>query len=639
MQQRPQAPQMPTPGKASPMAGLGSVDDRVDVYKGNTKPLEQRYAMSQDLLDLLALQKIKSQKDAAARQMQLQMAQQSAEGGQANMTVAQQREQEVDALTKNELAQQRGDTAQKQAGDQQAAMQKMMGGIAGAPGAAMAAQPKAMAAGGIVGYAGPEGSSVGKRPLDADAQAELQEAQRTGDRNAMMMTIKKLAAAGYDVATLLPRGVLGAAESVVRGVADSRVGRALGLDAIPKLPEAVFGGDRTSMTPMMDKVRREEQAAGQPPPPARPTSVSEAQATAAAGPQAAVPPAEKLPPANVVAAAQGAPRPPAAPKPPGLPGLPGAAGAPPQVQLGAVGPANDFGQKLEAAALKNAQIDPAARQLEEEKRIESRMALTPEQRKVYEEGIGGLQKMYNEQYDPERQQREGLKRALIGAGGRRYGEFAGAATAGMNYDEKQRAAKLKEFGDVQNARTGLIGIDRANVKGGIEGGQKAYEQSSISQRQGLDSGRALYGEDVKSRDSLYSTNVTSRDKALDREIDKLKVQATAESNRIASENLSFDKARTIYATTLNKVEQLERNLEKDFASGPLGMLMMQDPAKLKPEDKNRLEIAKLELEQKKAKIRKELEPVLESARQKLGVTGSNLSASDKALVDKYAKGK
>jgi hypothetical protein len=87
------------------------------------------------------------------------------------------------------------------------------------------------------------------------------------------------------------------------------------------------------------------------------------------------------------------------------------------------------------------------------------------------------------------------------------------------------------------------------------------------------------------------------------------------------------------------VEQLERNLEKDFAAGPLGMLMMQDPAKLKPEDRNRLEIAKLELEQKKAKIRKELEPVLESARQKLGVTGSNLSASDKALVDKYAKGK
>jgi hypothetical protein len=87
MQQRPQAPQMPTPGKASPMAGLGSVDDRVSAYSGNTKPLEQRYAMTQDLLDLLALQKIKSQKEAAARQMQMQMAQQNAQNGQANMTV------------------------------------------------------------------------------------------------------------------------------------------------------------------------------------------------------------------------------------------------------------------------------------------------------------------------------------------------------------------------------------------------------------------------------------------------------------------------------------------------------------------------------------------------------------------------
>ena len=628
MQQRPQAPQMPTPGKASPMAGLGGVDDRVNAYKGDTKPLEKRYAMTQDLLDLLALQKIKSQKEAAARQVQLQMAQQGAEDGQANMTVAQQREQEVDSLTKNELAQQRGDTAQKQAGDQQAAMQKMMGGIASAPGAAMAAQPKAMAAGGIVGYAGPEGSVVGKKPLDADAQAALQEAQRTGDRNAMMMTIKKLAAAGYDVATLIPRGLMGATESVVRGVADSRVGRALGLDAIPKLPESAYGGDRTSITPMMDRVKREEQAANQPP---RPASVSEAQATAAAGPQAAVPPADKLPPANVVAAAQGAPKPPAPPAPPkppappGIAGLPGAAGAPPQVQLGAVGPANDFGRKLEAAALKNAEIDPAARQLSEEQRVEARTALTPDQRKVYDEGIAGLQGMYKEQYDPERLQREGLKRALIGAGGRRYGEFAGAATAGMNYDDRMRAAKLKEFGDVQNARTGLVALDRANVKGGIEAGQKAYEQSSMTQRQGMDSGSRLYGEDVKSRDSLYGTDVGSRDKALDREIEKLKVAATNSATAAARESLSYDKARTVYSATLGRVQELERRIDENFAAQNSMLLMQEQTGKLDPAQKNQLETAKIQLQQQKAKLRKELEPVLESARAKLGITNSGSS--------------
>jgi len=645
MQQRPQAPQMPTPGKASPMAGLGGVDDRVNAYKGDTKPLEKRYAMTQDLLDLLALQKIKSQKEAAARQMQLQMAQQGAESGQANMTVAQQREQEVDSLTKNELAAQRGDTAQKQAGDQQAAMQKMMGGIAGAPGAAMAAQPKAMAAGGIVGYAGPEGSVVGKKPLDAAAQAELQEAQRTGDRNAMMMTIKKLAAAGYDVATLIPRGVMGAAESAVRGVADSRLGRALGLDAIPKLPESAYGGDRTSITPMMDRVKREEQAATQPAPPARPASVSEAQATAAAGPQAAVPPADKLPPANVVAAAQGAPKPPAPPAPPkppappGIAGLPGAAGAPPQVQLGAVGPANDFGTKLQAAALKNAEIDPAARQLSEEERITNKMALKPEERKVFEEGIGGLQSMFQQEYDPERLRKEGIKRALIGAGGRRYGELAGAATAGMSYDDRMRAAKLKEFGDVQKARTDLIGIDRANVKGGIDAGMKTYEQSSMSQRQGLESGRGLYGEDVKSRDTKYSVDVGSRDKALDRVVEKLKVDAQNAATKANRENLSFERARTLYGTLMQRVQKAESELQENFEKGPLGTLLMQDPAKLKPEDRNRLDIAKLELDRQKKAMRKELAPVLESAAKQMGISNTDLSPADKAVIEKYTKGK
>ena len=267
------------------------------------------------------------------------------------------------------------------------------------------------------------------------------------------------------------------------------------------------------------------------------------------------------------------------------------------------------------------------------------MALTPEQRNVYNEGIGGLQKMYQEQYDPERQRQEGLKRFLIGAGGRRYGELGGGAESAMDYDAAQRAAKLGEFKGIQSARTGLIDIDRANVKEGIGAGQKAYEQAAATKRTGLDAGSRLYGEDVRSADTRYNIGQTSSDKALDREIEKLKIRVQADATAASRENLSFEKARTMYADTLNKVDQLERNLEKDFNAGPLGMLLMQDPTKLKPEDKNRLDIAKLELEQKKAKIRKEMEPVLESARQKLGVTDSSLSPSDRALIEQYKKGK
>jgi hypothetical protein len=602
------------------MAGLGGVDDRVSAYQGNTKPLEQRYAMSQDLLDLLALQKIKSQKDAAARQMQLQMAQQGAESGQANMTVAQQREQEVNDMTKNELAQQRGDTAQQQTQQQQDKMKQMMSGIAGAPGAAMAAQPKAMAAGGIVGYAGPNGSSV------EDPRRKRLEGETPADYSRRMLAL--------DVQLDKERT---ATRESAREAERQRLLAERGGAAIP--PSRLF-----------DRKPLDLPGAPAAPPPA----------PAAAAPQAAVPPAAKLPPANVVAAAQAAPKPPAPPAAPRLPGAapaapaaPGVTGLPaalPPVELGAVGAANDFGKKLEAAALKNAEIDPAARQLDEEKRVEGRMALTPEQRKVYEEGIGGLQKMYQEQYDPERQRQEGIKRALIGAGGRRYGEFAGAATAGMNYDDQQRAAKLKEFGDVQNARTGLIGIDRANVKGGIDAGSKAYEQSSITQRQGMESGSRLYGDDVKSRDTKYGTDVTSRDniwkmneesrnKVLDREIDRLKIAATNSATAAAREGLSQDKARTVYSATVARVQELERKLDNDFKTGPVGLLLQQDPAKLKPEDKNRLDIANLELERQKTKLRKEMEPVLADARRKLGVADIKVSPEDQAVIDKYAKGK
>jgi hypothetical protein len=601
MQQRPQAPQMPTPGKASPMAGLGSVEDRVNAYKGDTKPLEKRYAMTQDLLDLLALQKIKSDKDAAARDMQLKMAQQSAESGQANMTVAQQREQEVAELTKNELAQQRGDTAQQQTQQQQDKMKQMMGGIAAAPGAAMAAQPKAMAAGGIVGYAG------GGEILD-----QARERRKAAQQKVYSYGLRQRQQDpdGFQAA----QAELQAAQAALQAAEKSYAAEmsAAGIDK------------PISAASPMGAVGRYEKAQA---PAAAP--VSEAQATAAAGPQAAVPPADKLPPANVVAAAQGAPKPPAPPAPPkppappGIAGLPGAAGAPPQVQPGVVGPANDFGTKLQAAALKNAEIDPATRQLSEEERITNKMALTPEQRKVYDEGIAGLQGMYKEQYDPERLQREGLKRALIGAGGRRYGELAGAATAGMSYDDRMRAAKLKEFGDVQKARTDLIGIDRANVKGGIDAGMKTYEQSSMSQRQGLESGRGLYGEDVKSRDTKYSVDVGSRDKALDREIERLKVKAQQDATAASRESLSYDKARTVYSATLGKVQELERRLDDDFTSRNGMLLMAEQSGKMDAAQKNQLETARIQHQQAKAKIRKELEPVLESARQKLGVSSTD----------------
>jgi hypothetical protein len=530
-----QQPPMPSPNKASPMAGLGSVDDRVSAYQGNTKPLEQRYAMSQDLLDLLALQKIKSQKDAAARQMQLQMAQQGAQDGQANMTIAQQREQEVDTMTKNELAAQRGDTAQKQAGDQQAMMQKMMGGIAGAPGANTAAQPRAMAAGGIVGYAGPEGSVVGapeeKNP-DMDEEGNPRpknERERIMAENARMREMKANA----------------------QNLGRMREARVSDLQAAQMIP---FNAERERN---MQEVANQGQNM-------RPTMANDPRLIGA------------TPPTETAAGPQAAPKPPmpagpAAPKPPaptgGLPTLPGA--APADLAAGPQAASDTFGDRIKKASIDAAEVNAEEEGSKREKYVTDKMALPPDQRKVYDEGIAGLQKMYQEQYDPERQRREGIKQFLLGAGGRRYGEFGGGARAAMAYDEKQRANKLKEFGDVQKSRTGLIDIDRANVKGGLDAGDKAREQTSMTKRQGLASAVNVYGTDVDSQDKALGR----ADRVLDRDIEKLKIKAQADATAATREGTTFSQQQTLLNSTIRNRAQVVENIKKRFASN-LNMLEM-----------------------------------------------------------------
>ena len=162
------------------------IEQRMDAYRGNPQKLQQRYGANKELLDLLALQKLTSEKQAAARDMQMKMQQQPG-------TIAQQREQQALDLTKQQMSGTLGELAGRTAGtlgqkqkQQQQNMQRMAkmqprkpAGIAGLPGLAgtrarppqaqglanarmaqAAAQggPKKMASGGIVSFA--EGDQV-----------------------------------------------------------------------------------------------------------------------------------------------------------------------------------------------------------------------------------------------------------------------------------------------------------------------------------------------------------------------------------------------------------------------------------------------------------------------------------------------
>lgn len=135
------------------------VQSKVDAYRGNPNALAQKYQQNQQLIDLLALQKLKSEKESAAREMQLKM------GGQQMPTIAEARENEVLDLTKQELAQNTAGAMQQQQAQQQKAAKElvertaqmpmqsqspMVQGVAGLPANNMS--PKAMAAGGIVAF-------------------------------------------------------------------------------------------------------------------------------------------------------------------------------------------------------------------------------------------------------------------------------------------------------------------------------------------------------------------------------------------------------------------------------------------------------------------------------------------------------
>ena len=124
-------------------ANLGSdVQDRVDAYRGNPAALQQRYMQSQELIDLLALQKMKSTQQNFARDMQLKM--------QSNpKTIKQQLESEMMGRTKDDMLKGvAGVLKNKQAQAQSNINKVAESGVAGVP----ADNMKKLADGGIVGF-------------------------------------------------------------------------------------------------------------------------------------------------------------------------------------------------------------------------------------------------------------------------------------------------------------------------------------------------------------------------------------------------------------------------------------------------------------------------------------------------------
>ena len=161
-----------------------TLEQTADAYRGNPQMLQQKYAQNQNLIDLLALQKLKSEKESAQREMQLKM------GGKPP-TVADQREQQVLDMTKQEVVQEQAGVMQNKLREQQEAQKKLMQaagapqGIAGVT--APNISPQMMAGGGIVAFNGTTGSAVDGNQGEEEArraEEERRQSQRPEARSA-----------------------------------------------------------------------------------------------------------------------------------------------------------------------------------------------------------------------------------------------------------------------------------------------------------------------------------------------------------------------------------------------------------------------------------------------------------------------
>jgi hypothetical protein len=479
----------------------GEVQSRMDAYRGNPQMLQQKYAQNQELIDLLALQKLKSEKEAAARDMQLKMAQQQAAKGQPP-TTKDKLEQEVMGMTKQEIAQQMGGIAQQRQQEQQKKMQQLMqSGVATLPAPGLAR----MAGGGIVAFAGEDGSYVEgeKKPLDEEAKQELARAQMRGDREAIMDVLRKLGAAGYDVATLLPRGVAGAIDTAL-----VRPARALTGVEIPYLGSVI---DTESATPAMDELRRKEAAAKVPVDNRALLNQADAELRSQPAPPVAAAPTPASPvPGTVARPVRPAAAPAAAPAATGIAGI----------------------------------IDPLAKQQTEEERVAKLRGLTPEQRKVYDEGIAELRNIYKEETDPAARRSRELSAFLRGAANRSsFGSVMAGGSAGRESERRRGVAqRLKGAEAVQKKLEDVIGIERAAVGEGIQAGQETGK---------------LAGQ-------IRGQISQSRDRGLDREVEKQKVAVQADANAAMREGTNLSRLQTVLGSVNRTIADIAQKYSKDY---------------------------------------------------------------------------
>lgn len=429
------------------------------------------------------------------------------------------------------------------------------------------------APGGIVTFANPEKE---KKQLVEDEE-EAKAKQRETDRRALL---EPFAAVG-DIVQLPVAAVYNLLADAAGGTEGflNRIGSALTGENVNTQTEGQVGGkSRFSPTPFTDMLRQPTSASGTPAPVAtlvnKPASVSEAQATALAGPQAAMPPPPPPPPpppAVNTGIATG--KPPAPPAPPALPKESATAGIETLInKMYNMPERNQFGKLIEearAGMVKTPQSDLIKQEQDLQKAL----------------GIGTLDTQQMKMYEDNK-----ARQAKIEAGrGQRdfMAQLAAYSRPGANFsqvverDIANKSAALMEdqrFADAQNKlltdiqvtaearRVGTAGTVRAATAKEKETRDKMLDLIMRLTGEDAKIAQAILGDTLKAAVSLYGNDVQMRGQNLQYQASMANTAAIANSK---AEKLLLDREKQILRADqgLKQIEARNQDLlnkNKDY---------------------------------------------------------------------------
>jgi len=448
-----------------------TVDDKVDAYRANPDALAQRAKGSQDLLDLLALQQVNKEKEAAKQQIQLNTQ-------PPQDTILAQLEAEAVGRTKEDMVNQIGGIMQKdnqaqaknmkQVGKEGAATPRQLAGVQQGLGQVASRINPNIArarAGGIVGF------SNGGKVINRDSVTAIQEAIRNKDEQA-------LAAMGLSLASF-------GGSTQIDNV--TRVLEAQGWESKGRDPTA--GAGRSPLAVVRDRYQRARQARadqreaarqraaiGEPTDPDRYSYGPEVGEALPEPPPTGVSAADRQGSAAARAAAQG------------------------QGIAGAVDPESEYQRQRELAK----DLTPGVQQLGPSTPVPSMYGIGDGKTSIDfvnqtlglgTDGIAGLglggqkaatdaaeakyreltnldanradlRRLQAERADPQARERDRFISGLLGAGGKGWGALGGAGAASMQY--RQRAAD-----DEFNIASQLANFDIETGKGVMDAGRQA----------------------------------------------------------------------------------------------------------------------------------------------------------------------